>query len=204
MLNFIAAQPLGFETPVGADGIRISGEMVQRLALARAILRKPSILLLDEISSALDPAEEVALNRTLAQLAKTTTLISVTHRLASTAAASHIFVFDRGQMVEQGSHFELIAMQGTYANLWRKQAGFRYSADGQHVDVDAQRLGGTILEKLPEADADRTRAVPLPPKHSRSAAKSFARAIPAISSTSSRAARWRCGERRNSQAGACA
>ena len=55
-------------------------------------------------------------------------------------------------MVEQGSHFELIAMQGTYANLWRKQAGFRYSADGRHVDVDAQRLQALpILEKLPEA-----------------------------------------------------
>ena len=151
LLDFINTQPLGFATPVGGNGIRLSGEMVQRLALARAILRKPPILLLDEIASALDPAEELALNRTLRQLAKTTTLISVTHRLASTAEASHIFVFDQGRMVEQGSHFELMAMEGTYASLWRKQAGFRYSPDGRHVDVDAQRLKALpILEKLPE------------------------------------------------------
>ena len=151
LLDFIRAQPLGFDTPVGTNGMWLSGETTQRLALARAILRKPAILLLDEISSALDPAEEAAINQTLNRLAKTTTLISVTHRLASAAGASHIFVFDEGKMVEQGSHFALMAMEGTYASLWRKQAGFRFSPDGRHVDVDAQRLKSIpILEKLPE------------------------------------------------------
>ena len=151
MLGFIQAQPQGFDTPVGANGIWLSGEMTQRLALARAILRWPAILLLDEISSALDPAEELSLNKTLDRLAKSTTLITVTHRLASAAGASHIFVFDEGKMVEQGSHFELMAMEGTYASLWRKQAGFRFSSDGRHVDVDAQRLKAIpILEKLSE------------------------------------------------------
>jgi ATP-binding cassette subfamily B protein len=152
MLDFIQEQPLSFDTPVGSNGIGLSGEMTQRLALARAVLRKPSILLLDEISSALDPVEEHAINKTLDRLASATTLISVTHRLASASGASHIFVFDEGKMVEQGNHFELLAMQGTYASLWRKQAGFRYSRDGRHVDVDAQRLQAIpILEKLPES-----------------------------------------------------
>ena len=152
MLGFIQAQPLGFDTPVGRDGLSLSGEMTQRLALARAILRKPAILLLDEISSALDPAEDLAVNTTLDELSKTTTLISATHRLASVTGASHIFVFDKGKLVEQGNHFELMGMDGTYASLWHKQAGFRFSPDGRHVDVDAQRLQAIpILEQLPES-----------------------------------------------------
>lgn len=151
ILDFIQGQPAGFDTPVGTSGIWLSAEMTQRLALARAILRKPPILLLDEISSALDPAEELALNATLDRLAQTTTLISATHRLASVSGASLIFVFDDGRMVEQGSHFELMAKDGEYANLWRKQAGFRFSPDGRHVDVDAQRLRKIpILGKLAE------------------------------------------------------
>jgi ATP-binding cassette subfamily B protein len=79
-------------------------------------------------------------------------LISATHRLASVAGASHIFVFEQGRMVEQGSHFALMAMDGVYASLWRKQAGFRFSPDGRHVDVDAHRLQEIpILERLPES-----------------------------------------------------
>ena len=152
VIDFILAQPLGFDTPVGQDGLWLSGEMAQRLALARAILRKPAILILDEISSALDPAEDVSVHRTLEELSKTTTLISATHRLASVAGASHIFVFEQGRMVEQGSHFALMAMDGVYASLWRKQAGFRFSPDGRHVDVDAHRLQEIpILERLPDS-----------------------------------------------------
>jgi ATP-binding cassette subfamily B protein len=152
MLAFIEAQPLGFDTVVGPDGLSLSGEMTQRLALARAILRKPAILLLDEISSALDPAEDLAVNQTLDELSKTTTLISATHRLASVTGASHIFVFDKGRLVERGNHFELMGVNGVYASLWHKQAGFRFSADGRHVDVDAQRLQTIpILEQLPES-----------------------------------------------------
>jgi len=151
LYDFVQTQPLGFDTPVGANGIVLSSEMVQRVALARAILRKPPILLLDEVCSALDPAEELSVNQTLDRIADTTTLISLTHRLASVTGASQIFVFDQGRVVEQGSHFELMALDGTYADLWRKQAGFRFSPDGRHVDVDAQRLKSIpILEKLSE------------------------------------------------------
>lgn len=82
-------------------------------------------------------------------LTKGRTLISVSHRLSTTADADQIFVFEDGRIVEQGSHFELISADGAYAGLWRKQAGFTFSADGTHVDVDAQRLKAfPILENL--------------------------------------------------------
>jgi ATP-binding cassette subfamily B protein len=151
LYDYIQTLPQGLDTTVGSSGEWLSGEMTQRLALARAVLRKPDILLLDEISSALDPAEEQAINKTLEKLAQTTTVISVTHRLASVAHAGQIFMFDHGKMVEQGNHFELMALNGSYASLWHKQAGFRFSPDGRHVDVDAQRLQTIpILEKLDE------------------------------------------------------
>jgi ATP-binding cassette subfamily B protein len=149
--EFIMTLPRGYETPVGEHGARLSSAQVQRLAIARAILRDPEILLLDEVTSALDPVDEVAVHSTLRSVGKGRTVISVTHRLSTVADAEHIFVFDRGRIVEQGSHFELLALNGTYANLWRKQAGFTFSADGRHVDVDAPRLKAfPILETLDE------------------------------------------------------
>jgi ATP-binding cassette, subfamily B, bacterial len=147
----IMALPMGYGTPVGEQGVRLSSAEMQRLAIARAIVRDPEILLLDEATSALDPADEVAVNATLRTVSKGRTVISVTHRLSTTADADHIFVFDRGEIVEQGSHFELLGMDGLYANLWRKQAGFTFSSDGRHVDVDARRLKAfPILENLDE------------------------------------------------------
>jgi ATP-binding cassette subfamily B protein len=144
--DFIMGLPRRYET--GAD---LPAAPMQRLAIARAMLRNPEILLLDEATSALDPADEEAVNETLRAFRKGRTVISVTHRLATAADADHIFVFEKGRIVEQGSHFELLAANGTYAGFWRKQAGFTFSADGRHVDVDAQRLKAfPILEKLDE------------------------------------------------------
>ena len=152
ILDFILSLPHGFDSLIGENGgVRLTPAMRQRLAMARALVRNPSILLLDEVASALDPVEEAQVNDTLREVAKGRTVISVTHRLASTADAEHIFVFDEGRIVEQGAHFELMALDGSYATLWHKQAGFRFSADGTHVDVDAQRLKRfPILEKLDE------------------------------------------------------
>jgi ATP-binding cassette subfamily B protein len=149
----IMALPMGYGTLVGGEqGARLSSAEMQRLAIARAIVRDPEILLLDEATSALDPADEIAVNATLRSVAKGRTVISVTHRLSTTADADHIFVFDGGRIVEQGSHFELLAGEGVYASLWRKQAGFTFSLDGRHVDVDARRLKAfPILENLDES-----------------------------------------------------
>jgi ATP-binding cassette subfamily B protein len=147
----IMALPMGYGSLLGEQGVRLSLTEMQRLAIARAILRDPEILLLDEATSALDPADEAAVNATLRTVSKGRTVISVTHRLSTVADADHIFMFDQGEIVEQGSHFELLGANGPYANLWRKQAGFTFSADGRHVDVDAQRLKAfPILESLDE------------------------------------------------------
>jgi ATP-binding cassette subfamily B protein len=147
--DFIASLPHGYGTLAGEHGVRFSRAQMPRLALARAMLRDPEIVLLDEATSVLDPADELEVGRIIRSLTKSRTLISVSHRLSTTADADHIFVFDEGRIVEQGSHYELIAANGSYAGLWRKQAGFTFSADGTHVDVDAQRLKAfPILDNL--------------------------------------------------------
>ncbi len=149
--ELVRALPAGYDTLLGRQGLRLSNAALQRLAIARAMVRNPDILLLDEVTSALDPADELAVHAVLREVAKGRTVISASHRLSTVADADHIFVFDRGEIVEQGSHFELMAADGAYANLWRKQAGFTFSADGRHVDVDAQRLKAfPILETLDE------------------------------------------------------
>ncbi|HWE51091.1 MAG TPA: ATP-binding cassette domain-containing protein [Bryobacteraceae bacterium] len=155
--DMIMSLPQGYDTlvgqnNVGPDSATFSAGGVQRLALARAILREPDILLLDEATSALDPVEEAAVSAIIEGLRKGRTMISAAHRLSTTAGADHIFVLDNGLVVEQGSHFELMALDGMYAYLWRKQAGFRFSADGAHVDVDGERLKAfPILENLDDA-----------------------------------------------------
>ncbi|MDP9054092.1 MAG: ATP-binding cassette domain-containing protein [Acidobacteriota bacterium] len=147
--EFIEQLPEGYNT-VAEDRVFSVVEM-QRLAIARAILRDPEILLLDEATSGLDPVDEEDVGKRLREFAKGRTVISATHRLSTVADADHIFVLDRGEIAEQGSHDELLAKNGTYADCWRKQAGFTFSADGRHVDVDARRLKSfPILENLDE------------------------------------------------------
>jgi ATP-binding cassette subfamily B protein len=147
----IMALPEDYGTVPGEHGARFTAAEMQRLAIARALLRDPEILLLDEATSALNPADEIEVNQTLRQLAGNRTVIAATHRLSTVAGADHIFVLEQGRIVEQGSHYELLALEGAYANLWRKQAGFTFSTDGRHVDVDARRLMAfPILGRLDE------------------------------------------------------
>jgi ATP-binding cassette, subfamily B, bacterial len=106
---------------VGDIGGQLSGGQRQRIAIARAILHDPKILLLDEATAALDPETEAAINETINRLAKDRTLITVTHRLTSIINSDRIFVLDRGNLIEQGSHQELIELKGLYYRLWSKQ-----------------------------------------------------------------------------------
>jgi ATP-binding cassette subfamily B protein len=119
--QIIESFPQGYDTIVGERGCKLSGGQRQRIALARLILRNPAILLLDEVTASLDSETEAAINKTINRIAKGRTLIAVTHRLASAMNADRIFVLEKGKLVEQGSHQELLALDRLYARLWVKQ-----------------------------------------------------------------------------------
>ena len=123
--DFIVALPQGYDTPVGERGLRLSGGQRQRLALARAILKDPPILVLDEATSAVDNETEAAIQRSLERLVVGRTTLIVAHRLSTVRHADAIHVVDGGRIVESGTHDELVSLNGIYAGLWRLQTGER-------------------------------------------------------------------------------
>lgn len=122
-LEFVAAQPDGWDTVVGERGARLSGGQRQRLAIARALVRDPRILLLDEATSALDPESEELVKEALARLMRGRTTLVVAHRLSTIRQADRIVVLEHGRIVEQGGHDDLVASAGRYAHLHATQAG---------------------------------------------------------------------------------
>ncbi|MFI5634755.1 ABC transporter ATP-binding protein [Streptomyces sp. NPDC051664] len=121
--EFADALPDGFDTMVGERGVKLSGGQRQRVALARAILRDAPILLLDEATSALDSESEILVQEALWRLMDGRTALVVAHRLSTVATMDRLVVLDRGQIVEQGTHQELLASDGAYAKLWQHQSG---------------------------------------------------------------------------------
>lgn len=119
---FIMSLPDRYDTLVGERGFQLSGGQRQRLSLARALLRRPKLLILDEATSALDSLSEARILKTINQVSSGITVLSVAHRLSSICDADQIVVLDRGRVVEQGSHSELIELNRLYATLWRRQA----------------------------------------------------------------------------------
>lgn len=122
-LEFINQLPQRFDTTVGEHGIKLSGGQRQRVAIARAILKDAPILLLDEATSALDSASEKLIQDALEKLMEGRTSIVIAHRLSTIAKLDRIIVLDKGQVIEQGTHAQLLGTKGIYANLWQHQSG---------------------------------------------------------------------------------
>lgn len=120
--RFVRRLPKRYDTQVGERGARLSGGERQRIALARAILRNPALLVLDEATSALDARTDAAITRTIRAVGTGRTVVFVTHRLTSIVDMDEIVVMDRGRIVERGTHAQLVAAAGPYARLWAEQA----------------------------------------------------------------------------------
>ncbi len=121
--EFIEALPKGYDTTVGERGVKLSGGQRQRVAIARALLKDARILLLDEATSALDSESEVLVQKALLTLMEGRTVIAIAHRLSTLRAMDRLIIFDEGKIVEDGTHEELLAEGGLYADLWNHQAG---------------------------------------------------------------------------------
>lgn len=122
--SYIASLPAGLDTVLGERGVRMSGGQRQRLAIARAILRDPRLLILDEATSALDAHTEREILETLVHVAQGRTTISITHRLSLAAAADWVVVLQKGQVAEQGTHSDLVKAGGLYQALYEEQHGY--------------------------------------------------------------------------------
>ncbi len=121
--DFIASLPEGYDTVVGERGQKLSGGQRQRLSIARALLKDPPVLVLDEATSSVDNETEAAIQRSLARIAVGRTTVIIAHRLSTVRNAHRIHVLDHGRVAESGTHEELLAAQGHYAAFWRVQTG---------------------------------------------------------------------------------
>jgi ABC-type multidrug transport system fused ATPase/permease subunit len=172
--RFVAALPHGLATRVGSAGSRLSGGQKQRIALARALVRRPQMLLLDEATAALDSRGEALVQRALEHAAAGRTTVSVVHRLAAARSADCIVVMERGCVVERGSHGDLMALGGRYAGMVRMQSLARRDLGGPaaaendvHVlpDDKAETSSGDEAEGLlpPPPPPDATFSKPMLP-----------------------------------------
>ncbi len=146
--DFVVTLPEGYNTLVGERGLKLSGGEKQRVAIARTILKNPSILIFDEATSALDSQSEQAIQAQLKDIAQNRTTLVIAHRLSTVVEAQQIIVLDHGRVIERGTHGELLSAKGTYAQMWERQLA---NLDGDD-DTDAQRASivlGTSSDALP-------------------------------------------------------
>ena len=134
---FVDGLPDGLDTMVGERGLKLSGGEKQRVGVARAILKNPAILVLDEATSALDSQTEKDVQVALAEAARGRTTIAVAHRLSTIAGADRILVLDDGHVAENGTHAELLAKDGLYAAMWKRQSE---AGEGGELTLDADTV----------------------------------------------------------------
>ncbi|MFB6251822.1 MAG: ABC transporter ATP-binding protein [Halobellus sp.] len=147
--EFIQNLPDGYDTEIGERGVKLSGGQRQRLSIARAVLRDPEILVLDEATSDVDTETEMLIQRSLDRLTANRTTFSIAHRLSTIKDADTIVVLDDGEVVERGTHQELLADEGLYAHLWGVQAGEIDELPQEFIERATRRASRTI-----EPDAD--------------------------------------------------
>ena len=140
----------GYDTLVGERGVKLSGGQRQRIAIARVLLKNAPILVLDEATSALDCEVEAAIQESLYSLMEGKTVIAIAHRLSTIAAMDRLIVLERGQIVETGTHRELLDRDGLYASLWRRQSGgFLRGRRGVRIrPATGLRRGGSRREPM--------------------------------------------------------
>ncbi|HVZ34925.1 MAG TPA: ATP-binding cassette domain-containing protein, partial [Polyangiaceae bacterium] len=174
--EFIAALPEGYDTQVGERGQKLSGGQRQRIALARAIVRNPRILILDEATSAVDNETEAAIQRSLERLVVGRTSLIIAHRLSTVRHAHIIHVVEQGRIVESGTHGELLARGGQYATLWSIQTGEPPHTENRPwvgVPADHEKWVGvpTDHEKWVGVPTDHEKRIGVPTDHEKSSAQ---------------------------------
>ncbi|MGB2933574.1 MAG: ABC transporter ATP-binding protein/permease [Methyloceanibacter sp.] len=143
--DFIMTLPLGYDSLVGERGLKLSGGEKQRVAIARTILKSPPILMLDEATSALDSHTEKEIQDALERVARERTSLVIAHRLSTVVHADNIIVLDHGEIVEQGTHLELLAKGGLYASLWTRQ---------READEARERLAHVLEPEVIEPESE--------------------------------------------------
>lgn len=121
--NFISKMPEGYATVVGERGVGLSGGQKQRISLARALAKDPAILILDDTTSAVDMETESKIQKELTKLTEAKTTFIIAHRISSVREADMILMMEKGHVVEQGTHQQLIAQKGQYYEVYKKQLG---------------------------------------------------------------------------------
>lgn len=138
--DFIMSLPDGYQTTVGERGLKLSGGEKQRVAIARTLLKNPAILVFDEATSALDSQAEQAIQAQLKEIARDRTTLVIAHRLSTIADAQQILVMSNGRIVERGTHAQLLATGGLYADMWERQQARRDVADGDALEAPSAEV----------------------------------------------------------------